>query len=194
MEKPWIGRALFRIGLATVVALGLATGSGCMMGPTVTPADLERNGTKVYPEQDSKRVVKASALALRTLGYEVVLEDVASGRIKTAPKVVQVIAVGSSYTARAYANELAWSLEINGAGERTVIKAIPRASTNGQPIDMSSVNASYMEQLFATLWSEIDSNLGRSGSSPSAHAPKTPPSGEPRTPAAEKPKAVLTAI
>src|SRR5687768_11137187 len=115
MANRWMKRVVSRLGLVAAVAIGLPAVSGCVMAPRVTPADLERNGTKVYPGQDPGRLVKASALALRTLGYEVVLEDAASGRVKTAPKVVQVVAVGtgtSIRTAHAYANEIAWSLEI----------------------------------------------------------------------------------
>jgi hypothetical protein len=74
---------------------------------TITPAEVEELGRRSYPGRAPSELMTASQTASMTLGYEIVVADASSGRIKTAPKVVVVHAVGGYGRATAVANELA---------------------------------------------------------------------------------------
>jgi hypothetical protein len=153
-------RVLVLVGALFVVA---ATTTGCAR--PLTEADIEEHGTKSFPGRSPAQVVRASTIALKTLGYEVVVADAASGRIKTAPKLMQVYAVGSHYSATAVANSLAWTIDITAGRGGAVAHAHPRAYANGALQDDSMMNAEYMEKAFADLFREIESNLpGGAGS------------------------------
>ena len=133
------------------VALG-----GC--GRTLSPAELQSLGKHVFPGRKRREVVQAATVALKTLGYEVVVSDATSGQVKTAPKPLVVTAVGTGTSAVAVSNELAWSLEVSNASEGAVVQATPRAISGGQSYD-GPFDADYMEKSFADLWKEIESNL-----------------------------------
>jgi hypothetical protein len=156
-------RSSSRAWRACVLAGALLTlgASGTLAGCArpLTAADIEEHGTKPFPGRSPAQVVRASTVALRTLGYEVVVADAASGRIKTAPKLMQVYAVGSRYSATTVANALAWTIDITPARGGAVVHAHPRAYANGALQDDGVMNAEYMEKAFADLFREIESNL-----------------------------------
>jgi hypothetical protein len=129
----------------------------------ITAAELEREGTRTYAHLGKARVQHAAADALRTLGYEVTLYDDAQGRIKTAPLVVEVHAVGGSYGASASGSSLAWSLEVASAEGGARVHAEPRLFEAGQAIDPTLMNAVYAERAFQTLFGEIDDQLRAGG-------------------------------
>lgn len=145
--------------------------SGC--GRTVTPAELAEQGTRSYPGQASKQVFRATNVALKTLGYNVVVADEASGRLKTAPKVVMVRAYGNSTSATAVESSLGWSLEVSDAKDGASVHAEPHPFQNGQSLEATQMSATYVERAFNDLFKEIDSNL------PKAAAAKTVGGGKP---------------
>jgi hypothetical protein len=166
--------------LAVALICGAASSLvGCPRA--ITPAEIDRNGTKTYYGRDAGQVVHATVSALKTLGYEVVVADVAGGKVKTAPKLVQVTAVGNAYSATALQDSLAWSIEFVKASDGTVVRLHPRFFRNGQPIDESMINADPMNKAFADLFREIDDNLPAGGAKP-ATTPST--STTPKKPAA----------
>ena len=148
--------------LSTVMLCGAATALvGCPRA--ITPAEIDRNGTKTFYGRSPGQVANATIAALRTLGYEVTVADVSGGKLKTAPKLVVVHAVGNSYGATAYRDELAWSIELVKASDGTVVRLTPRFFRNGQPLDNSMVSADPLNKAFADLFREIDSNLPGGG-------------------------------
>ncbi len=151
-----LGGALAMTGSALV---------GC--GRVMTPAELEEHETRTFPGRSRAELVTAATLALRTLGYTVTLADRASGRVKTSPHVVQVSAVGSAYHAVALENALSWTVDVTTNNDGAIVHAVPRAYTNGQPLEDQRFSADYMERAFAELYREIESDLPRSDSRPS---------------------------
>jgi hypothetical protein len=153
----------FRRGIVSaLLAVALASGAGSTItgcARTITPAEIDRNGTKTFHGREAGQVVRATVAALRTLGYEVVVADVAGGKVKTAPKLVTVHAVGNQYHATAMADSLAWSIDFVKATDGTVVRLHPRMYRNGQPIDETMINADPMNKAFADLFKEIDENL-----------------------------------
>ncbi|HEY3495141.1 MAG TPA: hypothetical protein VGK73_10665 [Polyangiaceae bacterium] len=130
--------------------------AGC--GRTITAAEVQTLGKRPFPGRTRAEVVKASVIALRTLGYEVIVSDEATGQVKTAPKQMVVTASGSANTAVAVSNDLAWMLEVSEAPDGVVVQATPRATSGGQSYD-GPYNADYMEKVIADLFKEIQSNL-----------------------------------
>jgi hypothetical protein len=125
----------------------------------MSPADLAKNEVHPYPGRTKAEVFKASVAALKTLGYEVVTTDAASGRIKTSPKLVTVTAYGNGTTAVASANSVAWTLEVSDVSGGASVNAEPRGYSAGQAVGPERMNAAFLERTFATLYSEIDDNL-----------------------------------
>jgi hypothetical protein len=160
-----VARLSAAVGIAShVLLLG-----GCAR--PITAAELERDGTRTYARLGKARVQHAAADALRTLGYEVTLYDEAQGRIKTAPLVVEVHAVGGSYGASASGSSLAWNLEVSSAEGGARVHAEPRLFEAGQAIEPTLMNAAYAERAFGTLFGEIDDQLGV-GNGATAHDAK----------------------
>jgi TonB family protein len=124
---------------------------------TITPAEIEQRGTKPYPGKSPAQVMKASVVALKTLGFDVVVAD--AGKVKTAPKTIQVSAVGGAYSATAIEDALAWTLDVDAASDGSVIHAHPRSYRNGQPLDERNLGYNYMSHAFSDLFKEIDDNL-----------------------------------
>jgi hypothetical protein len=151
---PLLGRALVRLLPFAIAATTLAA---CMR--TITPDEIEQHGTKPYPGKSQAQVMKASVVALKTLGFEVVVADAASGKVKTAPKTIQVSAVGGAYSATAIEDALSWTLDVDAASNGSVIHAHPRSYRNGQPLDERNLGYNYMNRAFTDLFKEIDDNL-----------------------------------
>jgi hypothetical protein len=149
--------------LAVLLALAAPVVAGCPR--TITPAEVEQYGTRAYKGPNKSQTVVATSLALRTLGYDVVLADVDGGVIKTAPKVVQVHAVGSKYSASSIEDALAWTVTITSTPNGTLVRARPRPYRNGQPLDDTALIESTMHRTFDELFKEIESDLPK-GSKP----------------------------
>ena len=154
--------------LAVLVALILLV-AGC--GRLVTPAELERFGTRSYAGQPRDRVFRATTTALRSLGYDVVLVDDRSGRVKTAPKLVMVNAVAGNYTAHATESSLAWTVDVRTEGANTIVHAEPRAYVASQSMPATQLNSDFAERSFRTLFAEIDGNLPAAGELTDAAGP-----------------------
>ncbi len=148
----------------------LAFSSGCLTQRVMTPAELEQHESHPYAGQSKARVFEATSTALRSMGYEIVVRDAASGRLKTAPKLIMVRAVSDGYNAMASSREIAWTVDVSDASGGTVVHAEPRGFAGGQSVDASHMDASFLESSFDTLYSEIESNL------PKAAATAAPPS------------------
>jgi len=143
--------------LLAALALAAPIVAGC--GRTITPAEIDTYGTRAYRGPTKAQTVKATSVALASLGYEVVLADATSGVVKTSPKVVQTHAYGSQYSATSIQDALAWSVQVTSTPNGSLVRAKPRAYRNGQPLDDSQLMASYMQKAFETLFTEIETNL-----------------------------------
>jgi hypothetical protein len=148
-------RLLLALGSMTLI-LGGAFLAGC--GRTITPDQLKAISKRSYPGRTSDDLRKASVTALKTLGFDVVVDDAESGVIKTAPKPLVATASGTATSAIAVTNDLAWTIEVTKAGEGVDVQATPRASQGGQTYD-GPYDADYMERAVADLFKEIESNL-----------------------------------
>ena len=178
-----VRRGLVSAVLSAAMLCGAATTLvGCPRA--ITPAEIDHNGTKTFYGRDAGQVVRATVAALRTLGYDVTVADVGSGKVKTAPKLVVVHAVGNSYGATALRDELAWSIDFVRASDGTVVRLTPRFFRNGQPLDNSQISADPLNKAFADLFREIDSNLP--GGAP-LNAPATKSTGAAKTASTAKP-------
>ena len=146
---------------------------------TITPAEIERKGTKPYPKQGRAQLVQATSVALKTLGFDVTVSDPNAGKVKTAPKTIQVTAVGSRYSATAYSDSLAWVIDVTpDSSGGSVLRARPRAYRNGVPLDETNLTASYMDRAFRDLFREIEDNIpGYVATTPPAVIPATSASG-----------------
>lgn len=151
-------RLLALLGLALFVSfLG-----GCRL---ITPAELEQFGTRKYDGRSKATVMKATIAALRSQGYEIASVDDDAGRVKTGPKVVVVTAASTGYgTAAATASELAWTIDVEGQSSGAVVHALPRGYQGGNEIEATKFNYDYARKAFATLFSEIDSEMPHVGS------------------------------
>ena len=147
-------RLHLRLGLTLLAPL---LGAGCSMfapRPVATAADLDRLGTRHYSNRGKDDVTEGVVTALKVLGYEVVTKE---PRIRTAPKDVSVTAAGNANTAQAYVEAVAWDIDVQPEGAGAMLRATPRASVNGQP--MEQVYQSWAEQNFGQLMKEIDASL-----------------------------------
>jgi hypothetical protein len=129
-------------------------GSACAR--TLTPAEVEALGHHNYPKHAPAQVLDASVVALRTMGFEVVVAE--GGTVKTAPKPIMVTASGGGGVAYAASNDMAWDLTFESAGDGTKVHAVPRMISAGTSYD-GPVQADYIEKAMADLFKEIQSNL-----------------------------------
>jgi hypothetical protein len=125
----------------------------------LTPAELDRNENHSYPGRSRAQVYRATATALRSLGYEITLADDGAGRIKTAPKLITATAHGSGSGAVATENSVAWNIDVTSASGGAALRAEPRGYSGGQVVPPNQINGMYLKKLFATLYGEIDSDL-----------------------------------
>jgi len=149
-------RAFLTLSTAVAASGAITLLGGCAR--TITAAQVNALGKRTYAGQTREALVKASAVALKTLGYEVVVEDAESGVIKTAPKPLVATASGTATTAIAVTNDLAWMIEVTGTSDGVAVQATPRASSGGQSYD-GPFDADYMEKAIIDLFKEIESNL-----------------------------------
>jgi hypothetical protein len=148
-------RSLLALG-SIALLLGMTFLAGC--GRTITPDQLKALAKRSYAGRKRDELMKASVTALKTLGYEVVVEDAETGVVKTAPKPLVAMASGNATSAVAVTNDLAWTIEVTEAAESANVQATPRASQGGQSYD-GPYDADYMERAVADLFKEIESNL-----------------------------------
>jgi hypothetical protein len=135
--------------------LAALLGAGCFASrPVATPADLDRLGTRHYADRAREEVTAGAVTALKVLGYEVITTD---PRIRTSPKDVATTATGTRSSAQTYTEAVAWDIDVQAEGAGSVLRATPRASVNGQP--MEQVYVSWAETNYAQLMKEIDASL-----------------------------------
>jgi hypothetical protein len=126
----------------------------------VTPAELRDYETRSFRGHGNAEVFKASLVALRSQGYQIVSVDPAGGRIKTGPKLVVVHAARTGAgTAIAAGDSVAWTLDVSAAGNGATVHAEPRLYSAGQAVEATRLNHDYADRLFATLYREIEDNL-----------------------------------
>jgi hypothetical protein len=130
--------------------------AGCAR--TITAEQVKALGKRSYAGRSRADLVSASAIALKTLGYTVVVADAESGMVKTAPKPLVATASGTATSAVAVTNDLAWMIEVTAEGDGVAVQATPRASSGGQAYEGPFV-ADYMEKAIVDLFKEIESNL-----------------------------------
>jgi hypothetical protein len=125
----------------------------------LSPADLARNENHAYPGRSKAQVFHATVTALRSLGYEVIVNEPGTGLIKTAPKVMAAVAYGNAYGAVATENSVGWTIGVTPITGGVGLHADPRGYSGGQAVAADQMNGEYLERLFATLFAEIDTNL-----------------------------------
>jgi hypothetical protein len=151
-----------RVFTSLAFALCVTALVGCRL---ITPAELDQYGTKTYEGRSKGQVMRAVIASLRSQGYDIASEDDDAGHVKTGPKVVVVTAASTGYgTAAAQAGELAWTIDVEAKSSGAVVHAMPRGYQGGQAIEATKFNYDYARKAFATLFSEIDSELPRAGS------------------------------
>ena len=132
--------------------------SGCFH--MLTPTELSDRGTRVFRKVAVAKATGACAEALETLGYKVTVKDLELGRVKTAPKVIQVSAAGGNGYASMTEDALAWSVNIKTKGELVRIHAVPRGYRNGSDISQRGMPDVVIDPKFNDLWNELSSSLG----------------------------------
>jgi hypothetical protein len=171
-----------KVRLAFLAFLVAFAASACRI---VTPQELADFETHHYPGRSQAEVFAATVTALKAIGYEVILADKAAYRIKTAPKTVVVHAAAtSSSTAVATSNAVGWNIDVLAASGGASMHAEPRLYSAGSSIDPSTLNYDYADNMFRTLYTEIDSDLAPPGVTPPAPAPSATPAKP--TPAGKK--------
>jgi|GEM_PF-2347655 len=129
--------------------------AGCFASrPVATPADIDRLGTRHYPDRAGDEVTAGAVTALKVLGYAVITTN---PRIRTSPRDVATTATGTTSTAQTYTEAVAWDIDVQADGAGSVLHAVPRATVNGQP--MEQVYLSWAEANYAELMKEIDASL-----------------------------------
>jgi len=161
-------RALARL-FATLLVLALCVlgSSGCQM---MTPAQAQEWGTRTYAGTTVAAAYRATLTAVRSQGYDIAATDASNGQIKTAPKVMVVVVSGSQYSAAAASNSLAWDFDITSGAAGITIHATPRGYSAGQTVPPDHMSAGYMKKAFATLFDEIERDLGVVPAQPGASA------------------------
>ncbi len=150
-----------RPGSSLFVAATLLASLVGACGLPLSPADLARDENHYIPARSRAQVYRATVTALRTLGYQIVVSDEASGKIKTAPKVVTATAYGNGYGAVATENAIGWIIDVTVVQGGALVHAEPRGYTGGQVVLASNMNGQYLEGLFGTLYQEIDTDVPR---------------------------------
>jgi hypothetical protein len=135
--------------------------TACVGMRTVSPKEVEAMGTRTFKGTSSAAVLDATSVAVKTLGYQLTLVDRKGGRLKTAPKVVVVTAVGNGYSAVASETAVAWNIRVTSTGNKTVVTAHPRAFSGGQELVKQRWDKKYVKTMFRQLFKEVESNLGR---------------------------------
>ena len=146
-------RALF----APLALLSLTLLAACR---TVTPAELQDWGTRTYAGTTKPAAFKASMSAVRALGYDIASTDAGTFQLRTAPKLVNVVASGSSYGAQAVDNSMAWDIDVSDSAAGVVVHATPRGYSGGQSIPATKFSQSYAKKAFETLFGEIEHDMG----------------------------------
>jgi hypothetical protein len=168
-----------RVWIFFLGALALAGATACRI---VTPQELVDFETHAYPGRSQSDVFTATVTALKAMGYEVVLAERAAFRIKTAPKVVMVHAAAtSSSTAVATSDTVAWDIDVLAASGGASMHAEPRLYRGSSSVQPSDLLFDFADNLFRTLYTEIDSDLPHTGKPPpasSAVAAKTAPAAK----------------
>lgn len=146
---------------AGLVVLAIAAGiaaQGCAT-KMMTPAQVAANGARPYRAHDPKALVRASAAALESLGFEVVVEDAGTGKVVTRARTVVIkehapIAV-------------AWSVAVEQTASGAMVRAQPQYLKSGAPL--ASLDAPYVQASLTELFEEIDASLPGATETTSAH-------------------------
>ena len=147
-----LSRARAVLGLVATLTL-----AAC--GFPMSPADLARNENHAYPGRSQGQVFNATLTALKSQGYQIVVSEQGTGLIKTAPKVMTAVAYGNAYSAVATENAIGWTIGVTAISGGVGLHADPRGYSGGNAVPPEQMNGDYLERLFGTLYSEIDSNL-----------------------------------
>jgi hypothetical protein len=150
------------------VVVGCAESVPQLEAPAVAPilpADAVRMCTRAY-KAPCPTVLNATVVALKALGFEIVLADTAGGRVKTAPKVMNSFAEsridGPRHNPTAHVSQvteaLAWSLEAVPSGDGCRLVGRPRAFENGTQ-SVAAFSPMFLIGASGSLFREIESEL-----------------------------------
>lgn len=145
---------------ALVLGVTLAASAACAR--PITPSELYTFGSRRYAGRSTEELVAASSVALKTLGYRVIVADATTGRVKTAPKTIVVQAADGEPTTTTNAS-MTWTLEVTPAREGAngiEIHAMPQTNVGGRELPVAgNATVDYMQTQFSELWKEIDDSL-----------------------------------
>ncbi len=148
--------------LPVFVASFLVFASGCLFPhyTVLSAAQLADRGTHHFQNQSRERVTQACVTALTTLGYQVTVQDPATGVIKTSPAPMSSSATGGVGYVNVVDDGLAWVISVDAVGAEITVHATPRGFRNGTEVhDANMWVAQVMDAKFRDLWSEVDSNV-----------------------------------
>ncbi|MDB4937285.1 MAG: hypothetical protein JWP87_4257 [Labilithrix sp.] len=146
---------------ALLVLAGVGAGATGCASTMMTPAQMAASGARPYEAHDAAALVRASATALETLGFEVVVEDAAAGKVVTKPRTVVI----KEHAPIA----IAWSVEVEKTASGPVVHAQPQYSKSGAPV--AALDAPYVKASMSELFDEIDASLPAATETTSARMP-----------------------
>lgn len=158
------------------IAAALIFSTGCSLFTSyqvLSPAEVQKLGTRTYATTPPAAAFTAAHQALEMAGYRIVVDEPATGTLKTAPKQLSSTAestgkvhdtiVGTTVTAETQVTDdsLAWSLSITASSTGSTVRAQPRGFRNGLEItNEENVWAdTVITPQFNALFRSIESNL-----------------------------------
>jgi hypothetical protein len=132
-----------------------------------TRHDLDTVGTRDY-RADRSKLVSALEGALKTIGYEITVEDLATGLIKTSKRLDRVEVSGSARAATATQLSNALTIRLEDRGDIQHVVVTPRGYLSTKEYPLEELNVGYAKDIWAQVFREVDDNLGTPGVSLSA--------------------------
>ena len=153
-----------------IASLALAL-AGCFPSYHVlSAAELEQRGTRTYQALAVDTAETAVGNALRVLGFEIVVQDVATRTIKTAPHQIMLINATAQEQATTK-DEIVWVLRFDdGPGGSITVHAQLRGFHDGAEVGPDRIVAEAVDPQFAALWREVDGEVARMHAAPPAAA------------------------
>ncbi len=162
--------------MLSLVTAALLFSTGCSLVTSYTvlsAAEVQKLGTRTYANTPPAAAFTAAHQALEMAGYRIVVDEPATGTLKTAPKQisshaeseakVQDTIVGTKVTSETTVTDdsLAWSLSISASAAGSTVRAQPRGFRNGLEItDNENVWAdTVITPQINALFRSIESNL-----------------------------------
>ena len=163
--------------MLSLITAALIFSTGCSLVTSYTvlsAAEVQKLGTRTYANTPPAAAFTATHQALEMAGYRIVVDEPATGTLKTAPKQISSHAESEAkvhepilgppkVTSETTVTEdsLAWNLSITASGAGSTVRAQPRGFRNGLEItDNENVWAdTVITPQINALFRSIESNL-----------------------------------